>query len=246
MQEENTNKTEEEKEVLAQNNSSTPIDIIEAIPTEAKDVFATENITAETDPIQEAYNEASYDLKKYLSGEEFPRTVELITQANRVHDEAESEINFICLMLALKIIKYDKDTGESVMSMLSAVGLDLHTSSQVWSDIETYIIPAIPELGISEQESVGDMTVNRSVTIDPQTEGAHITHFGPDSVEMRLKSVGAPRITLDQLSKGVSLLSGVNANIDPNNTRPRVAMINKKINYKSHLDPYRELVDEVQ
>lgn len=209
------------------------------------DTVATEQITpAGTDPIQEAYNVASYDLIKYLSGDEFTRTVELITQANKLQGDQATEVNFICLMLALKIIKYNRETGEAIMSMLSDVGLDLHMSSQIWSDIETYIIPAVPELGSNEQESTGDMTIDRSVTIDPKVDGAAITHFGPSSVEMRLKNVGAPRITLDQLSRGESLLHGVSAKIDVNNSHPRIASINKTINYNSHPDPYRELTDE--
>ena len=235
MQEENT-----------KTNSDTEIETV-AVATEVNSVNTeSENTGTDTtiDPIQEAYNLASYDLKKYLSGDEFPRTIELINQANKLQGDQATEVNFICLMLALKIIKYDHKTGEGVMQMLSQVGLDIHNSSQIWSDIETYIIPNIPELGVDDQGELGNVTINRSITLDTQEDNAPITHFGPASIEMRLRSVGAPRITLDQLSHGDSLLHGVNANIDINNTRPRIALVNKTINYNSHPDPYRELVDE--
>ena len=246
MQEENTKINTEE----TMQTTTTDIDSV-VTTTNEEDVSETsEQEMGEIDPIQEAYNSASYDLIKYLSGEEFPRTVELITQANKLLGEQASEVNFICLMLALKIIKYNKETGESVMSMLAKVGLNISISSQVWSDIETYIIPAIPEMDANNYDKGNDnipqsnIIVNRSVTLDTKTEGAHITHFGPESVEMRLKNVGAPRITLEQLSKGESLLSGVVNIIDTNNKIQHSSKINKAINYNSHPDPYRELVEE--
>lgn len=191
------------------------------------------------DPIQEAYDAASYDVKKYLSSEDFPKTVELIVKANRVNEEAEREINFICLMLALKIIKYDRSTGEQIMSMLSVVGLDISAASQVWSDMETYIIPTIPELG--ESSVPNNMMVNRVVPIANAADNSPMTHFGPDSVEMRLKNISAPRITLDQLSKGESLLNNIDANAV---IKREEVLMPKAVNYSSHPDPYREMVEE--
>ena len=186
------------------------------------------------DPIQEAYNKASYDLKKFLESDTFSRTVDLIIQANKVGVAGAKEANFICLMLALKIIQYTTKTADEVVPMLVAAQVDEPIAKQVWSDVEAYIIPMIPELGTDDHTNDGDMTVNRSVTLDPG-EGEGITHFGPDSVEMRLKSIGGPRITLDQLSKGGSLLD--NMNLNKSQHAPA-----KAINYDTHPDPYREEV----
>ena len=197
------------------------------------------NTTESVDPIQAAYDVASYDLKKFLEGDKFAHTVNLLITANKIESEKEvDEINFICLMIALKIIKYNEITKDTVKDMLTVVGLPDTRSEQIWSDIETYILPLIPELGIDTPDDDGDMTIDRSVTIDPHTDGATITHFGPESVEMRLKNVGAPRITLAQLSQGESLLKIVNVP-SSNKGRPRA------INYNTHPDPYREQTDDV-
>ena len=203
------------------------------------DITQTSDI--QLDPIQEAYDNASYDVKKYLDGDQFIKMTNLISEANKADEVITNEINFICLMIVLKIIDYNRNTGKEVINMLIAAGADSPIAEQIWRDIETYIIPNVPELGLGHIDdgvnSLGDMTVNRSVTIDTHTGQAHITHFGPESVEMRLKNIGAPRITLAQLSSGSSLLHAVSIDKSNNNT------IAKVINHESHLDPYRELVD---
>ena len=197
------------------------------------------NTTEEIDPIQAAYDGASYDLKKFLEGDRFAHTVDLLITANKIESGEEiNEINFICLMISLKIIKYDENTEELVINMLMTIGMSESRAGQVWTDIETYILPLIPELGIDTQSDDADMTIDRSVTIDPHINGAVITHFGPESVEMRLKNIGAPRITLEQLSRGESLLRLTTINSGAK-SKPRA------INYNTHPDPYREQVDDV-
>ena len=199
------------------------------------------NTKLNTDPIQEAYDNASYDVKKYLDGDHFTKMTNLISEANKADEVTTNEINFICLMIVLKIIDYNRNTGKEIINMLIAAGADSPIAEQIWRDIETYIIPNVPELGLGHIDdgvsSLGDMTVNRSVTIDTHTGQAHITHFGPESIEMRLKNIGAPRITLAQLSSGSSLLHAVSIDKSNNNAIP------KAVNHDSHLDPYRELVD---
>ncbi len=197
------------------------------------------NTTQEpVDPIQVAYDAASYDVKKYLESNDFVRTVDLITQANKVSDEVASEINFIVLMIALKGIAYNSATGAEVIRMLTNISLSPEIAKQVWSDMETYIIPKVPELEVDSTANEADLnlTVNRSVIMDTVTDNNHATHFGPDSVEMRLKGMKVPRITLSELSKGESLLQIVKPD-------QSVAAKSRPINYKSHADPYRELTE---
>lgn len=197
------------------------------------------NTTQEpVDPIQVAYDAASYDVKKYLESNDFMRTVNLITQANKTSEAVTSEINFIALMIILKTIPYNSATGAEVVRMLTEASLSPEVAKQVWSDMETYIIPKVPELGGDNSASEADLnlTVNRSVIMDTTTDNSHATHFGPDSVEMRLKGMKVPRITLSQLSKGESLLVNTRTT---NNTNTK----SKPINYKSHADPYRELTE---
>ena len=192
----------------------------------------------ELDPIQIAYDSSSYDVKKYLDGEQFAKTVSLVCSANKANSDVTREINFICLMIALKVIDYNRNTNKEVIAMLITAGTDTTVAEQIWKDIETYILPNIPELGTNHIDdgvsALGDTTINRAVTIDPHIDSEHITHFGPESIEMRLKNIGAPRITLAQLSEGGSLLQAVN--IDKANNKST-----KVINHESHLDPYREL-----
>ena len=199
----------------------------------------TTNTTDEpVDPIQAAYDAASYDVKKYLESNDFVRTVDLITQANKVSNEVNSEINFIVLMIALKTIPYNSATGTEVVRMLTEASLSPEVAKQVWSDVETYIIPKVPELGVDSTGNDADLnlTVNRSVIMDTATGDSHATHFGPDAIEMRLKGMKVPRITLSQLSKGESLLQ--TSKVDQS-----VSAKSIPINYKSHTDPYREITE---
>lgn len=182
------------------------------------------------DPIQEAYNKASYDVKKYLEGEEFARTVSLIIQANWVNEALSDEINFICLTLVLKILPFDNETEATVTGMLQAAGADAAKATQIWSDILTYIVPKVPELGDEDDGII----INRIIEVGASDK---VTHFGPDQVALRLKSVGAPRISLKDLSKGAPLLSSVNIIKKPDN-------IIRPVNHDTHLDPYREPVEE--
>ncbi len=208
-----------------------------SLPTSLSEGMGTTQ-TQESNPIQTAYDEASYDMRKYLEGEQFAKTIALICSANKANEKITNEVNFICLMIALKVLDYNRNTGKEVTDMLIAVDTVAAIASQIWKDIEAYIIPNIPELGLNHVDdgisSLGDTTINRAVTINPNSNDEHVTHFGPDDVEMRLKNIGIPRITLTQLSEGVSLLHTLNID-KPNNTSAKV------VNHTSHLDPYREL-----
>ena len=121
------------------------------------------NTKLNTDPIQEAYDNASYDVKKYLDGDHFTKMTNLISEANKADEVTTNEINFICLMIVLKIIDYNRNTGKEIINMLIAAGADSPIAEQIWRDIETYIIPNVPELGLGHIDdgvsSLGDMTV---------------------------------------------------------------------------------------